>query len=315
MAPRVSLSLPVFNGEAYLEPTIRSLLAQDFTDFELIITDNASTDRTEDICRDFARRDPQIRYVRNERNRGAAANFNLGFDLSSGEYFKWCAADDLLSANYLSECVRALDGNRRAAVAYGRVVEIDEAGTETSRVEAPIPGLQKGRAVERLRALLPEHTRDGAIFGLHRRATLQRTKLHQPYYSSDCALLSEIVVLGKVLYLPQATLFNREHPRRSINLDTEARVRWQNPESSAANAFELSRRIAHLYSVAFRHRDVAPLHLSWYYVTLWAIRPIHVGRVALEGVGAVSPAARRSLRAGGLRLLGLLESARGRRSA
>jgi glycosyltransferase involved in cell wall biosynthesis len=314
MTPRVSLSLPVYNGEPYLEQAIRSILEQDFTDFELVITDNASTDRTEEICRGFAGQDRRIRYLRNARNLGAAANFNLGFANTGGEYFKWCAADDLLSPNYLGECVRALDANPRAAVAYGKLVEIDERGAETSAVEPSIPSLQHLAEAERLRALLPEHVLVGAIFGLYRRSALSRTALHQPYYSSDCALLSEIVLLGEVLHLPEASLFNREHPTRSVNLSTSARLLWQDPGATGVNSFELSRRIAHLYSMAYRHRGSAPLHRTWLYITLWAMRPIHVGRMALEAIGAVSPSSRRRLRGAGLRLLGLLEGAR-RRSA
>src|SRR5581483_2235196 len=109
MSARVSLAMPIYNGERYVEETIRAILAQDFTDFELIITDNASTDRTEEICRRFAAQDQRVRYVRNERNLGAAANYNLGLALATGEYFKWCAHDDLISPNCVGALVSALD--------------------------------------------------------------------------------------------------------------------------------------------------------------------------------------------------------------
>jgi hypothetical protein len=136
------------------------------------------------------------------------------------------------------------------------------------------------------------------------------TTLHQPYFSSDCVLFSEIVLLGEVLHLPQATLFNREHPSRSVNLSTSERLLFQNPSAKGGNSFELSRRIAHLYSIAYRHRGVAPLHRTWLYITLWAIRPLHLGRVALEAIGAVSPSARKHLRSFGLRLLSVLDAPR-----
>jgi glycosyltransferase involved in cell wall biosynthesis len=126
--PRVSLAMPVYNGENYVAEALDSILAQDFADFELIITDNASTDSTEAICRDYARRDPRIRYHRHPRNLGAAPNYNSGYELATGEYLKWCAHDDRISANYLSECVRLLDADPQVALAFGRTQCIDGAG-------------------------------------------------------------------------------------------------------------------------------------------------------------------------------------------
>ena len=105
-SPPISVALPVYNGEKFIGDAIRSILAQDHKNFELIITDNASTDGSEKICGDFAASDP--RYVRNERNLGAGPNFNLGFELSRGKYFKWCACDDRISENFLNCCLAAL---------------------------------------------------------------------------------------------------------------------------------------------------------------------------------------------------------------
>ena len=315
MPPRISLSLPVYNGEPFLELALRSILAQDFTDFELVITDNASTDRTEEICRRFASEDARVRYFRNPRNLGAAGNFNLGFSLTTGEYFKWCAADDLLSPNYLSECVRALDENAGATVAYGKLVEIDSNSEATGFVEPSPPALEQLPPAARLRALLPLHVVVAAIFGLYRREALEATPLHAPYYTSDCALLAEIVLMGPALYRPDAILYNRDHPTRSTNLHSSTRQTWQNPAATGRNPFELSQRICHLYAMAYRHRHVAPLHRTWAEVTLWALGPIPLSRVALELVGAVSPRTRESLRGGGLKLLAALETMRGRRSA
>ena len=106
--PRVSIGLPVYNGENYMAAAIDSLLAQTFTDFELIISDNASTDATEQICRDYAHRDGRIRYYREEVNRGAAWNFTHTFELARGEYFKWHAHDDLCARPCWSAASRCL---------------------------------------------------------------------------------------------------------------------------------------------------------------------------------------------------------------
>ena len=100
---RISVAIPVYNGEKYLGAAIGSILAQTFHHFELIISDNASTDRTAAICREFAARDARIRYHRQPRNFGAAANFNRSHELATGEYFKWAAHDDLLEPEYLAQ--------------------------------------------------------------------------------------------------------------------------------------------------------------------------------------------------------------------
>ena len=100
--PRVSVGLPVFNGENFLEAAIRSVLEQSFADLELVVCDNASTDRTATIARDLAASDPRVRYHLNERNLGAAPNYNRTFALSTGELFKWLSHDDRLEPGYLA---------------------------------------------------------------------------------------------------------------------------------------------------------------------------------------------------------------------
>src|SRR4051812_29250250 len=96
--PLVSIGLPVYNGENYVADAINCVLSQTFSDWELIISDNASTDRTLDICREFARKDAKIRIYQYERNMGVSPNHNRVFELSRGAFFKWIAHDDLFSA-------------------------------------------------------------------------------------------------------------------------------------------------------------------------------------------------------------------------
>src|SRR4051794_35048945 len=103
--PQVSIGLPVFNGERYLASALDCLINQDFDDFELIISDNASTDATESICRDYAEKDKRIRYFRNEANIGATQNYNRVFELASGEYFKWASHDDECHPSLIRRCL------------------------------------------------------------------------------------------------------------------------------------------------------------------------------------------------------------------
>jgi glycosyltransferase involved in cell wall biosynthesis len=99
--PKVSIGVPVFNGENYLAQALESILAQDFADFEVIISDNCSTDKTPEICTSFAKRDSRVKYFRNDSNIGASPNYNRTFELSRGEYFKWCAHDDRCGRAFL----------------------------------------------------------------------------------------------------------------------------------------------------------------------------------------------------------------------
>ncbi len=189
-SPRVSLGLPVYNGERFLRAAIDSLLAQTFTDFELIICDNASTDATSAICREFSARDSRIRYFRNEQNIGPAANFNLAFGRARGEYFKWAAADDLCEPDLLALCVDALDRDPDAAMAFTGTKCIDAdanvAGQDNYILATDSPSPQR-----RFRSLIfVDHRRHGAFeaFGLYRSRVLQDTPLFEAYCRGDSVL-------------------------------------------------------------------------------------------------------------------------------
>lgn len=109
--------MPVYNGKAFIREAIDSLLAQTFTDFELIISDNASTDGTDASCRKYAERDSRIRYVRQPENRGAVTNFQFVLDEAVGKYFMWAAADDMLgTTETLSNLVKSLDDGFEMAI-------------------------------------------------------------------------------------------------------------------------------------------------------------------------------------------------------
>ena len=125
---KLSVGLPVWNGEEFLEGAIRCILAQSFGDFELVISDNASTDRTAEICHSFD--DSRIVYHRHEENLGAAWNFNRVFELCRGEFFKWAAHDDLVAPSYFQKCIDALHDDPEAILAYTGVHSIDENGQQ-----------------------------------------------------------------------------------------------------------------------------------------------------------------------------------------
>src|SRR5919109_5579420 len=148
---RVSIGMPVYNGVRFLKEAIESILAQTFEDFELIISDNASIDQTEQICREYAAKDKRIRYYRNEKNLGAARNYNRVFELSTGEYFKWQAHDDLCDPQFLEKGVAVLARDPSIVLCYSKFLRIDEHGNpltmETSKVRGGAKPHERFRSV------------------------------------------------------------------------------------------------------------------------------------------------------------------------
>ncbi len=219
--PAISIGLPVYNGEKYLAGAIESLLAQSFDDFELIVADNASRDGTEQICREYARQDGRIRYVRNARNIGAGPNFNLTFQLASGRYFKWAAHDDLCAPEFLSRCMDVLENDRGAVLAYTRVTIIDEAGKGLESYIYKLP-TDSNDPVVRFRALLQGHM-CFEVFGLIRRDALAKTPLMGGYSMGDGVLLARLALIGRFEEIPEALFYSRRHRKQSASLIADRR--------------------------------------------------------------------------------------------
>lgn len=250
--PRVTIGLPIYNGQNYLAQTMDSILAQTYRDFELIISDNASTDGTEAICREYAARDGRVRYVRNDENIGASANYNRVFELGQGVYFKWAAHDDLLAPTYLERCVEVLDRNPDVVVAYTQAKAIDDQGN----VVKVYPGKQHFSDPEP-RQRFYEFVLDPhpvvAVFGLMRRDVLGRTRLIGKYAGSDRPLLSELSLLGKFYEVPEHLFFYRFHEAQSWggNKSAQAQQAWYDPRRGGKVTFPQWRLLReHLGSIA-----------------------------------------------------------------
>jgi glycosyltransferase involved in cell wall biosynthesis len=209
---RLSVGMPVYNGERFLREAIDSILGQTYEDFELVVSDNASTDGTEEICRDYARRDPRVVYLRSEVNRGAAWNHNRLIEVARGSLFKWVGADDIYRPEFLSRCVAALDADPDAVLAYPRTIVIDEAGTPVSEY-APDWDLRSPDPFERLRTVIPRigNFNADAVSGVVRTQALRSTRLLPRYYGGDKALLGELCLRGKFLEVPEYLLLRRMH--------------------------------------------------------------------------------------------------------
>jgi glycosyltransferase involved in cell wall biosynthesis len=224
--PQVSIGMAVYNGEKYLEQAINSILAQTFTDFELIISDNASSDRTPEICKRFAAQDNRIRYQRNPTNIGGANNENSTFRLSRGEYFRWAAYDDICAPELLEKCVQVLDSDPSVILCYTGIYEIDEFGNPIKTTF-----IHRGKSIrphERFRDVAAREHHCEESYGLMRSEIVRRTRLQLNYTDSDRVFLTELSLYGRFHEIPEPLFYKRYHPKNEY-LDWRTRMAWFDP--------------------------------------------------------------------------------------
>lgn len=228
--PKVSIGLAVFNGEKYIREAIDSILAQTFTDFELIISDNASTDRTEEICRDYVVRDPRVRYQRNSTNIGGANNENLTFQLSKGKYFRLAAHDDVLAPELIAKYVEVLDNEPTVVLVYSTIVKIDENGKHIGLIDKDLAVSPK--VSNRFRELANWLHGCEISYGLIRSSILHKTDLQLNYSDSDRTLLCELSLYGRFYRIPEPLFYKRYHSQMSTvayTNDPLVRMAWFHP--------------------------------------------------------------------------------------
>ena len=243
--PRVSIGVPVYNGERYLAATLDSLIGQTFEEFELIICDNASTDRTAEIARAYAARDRRIRYVPSDRNIGSVRNFNRAFRLGTGEYFRWFSADDLAAPESLARCVEVLDAEPAVVLAYPKTRLIDAEG-QTIRDYDDRLHLTMADPCERFQELLGRIGYTNAVYGLMRTAAVQRTGLFGPYLASDEVFQAELVLHGLFWEIPAVLFFRRIHAAASSGMTLAERLSFDRPERARAREMSMWKRLVGL---------------------------------------------------------------------
>lgn len=231
--PRVSIGLPVYNGEQYLAESLDALLGQSYEDFELIISNNASTDGTEEICRRYLTMDRRIRYVRQPSNIGAAPNHNFVFQQARGELFKWASHDDLYGRDLLLRCVEALDEHSHIVLSHAWQAIIDGAGNVTQSLDYPL-ATDSLRAPERFRSLLFAPCGDD-FYGVIRADVLRRTPLHDSYHHADRTIVAEIGLHGPFFQVPELLYFRRDHPDRAERAKPTKHARCANMDPRRAD--------------------------------------------------------------------------------
>lgn len=206
LKPRVSVGIPVYNGERFIERAIGSILGQTFTDLELVISDNASTDRTEGICRAYAMRDPRVRYSRQEANVGMVANLNRVAELACGDYFMWLCCDDYRSPDFVARCVEVLDNDPNVSMCFSQLTFVDDENRVISRPGDPwfpdaehlhLRAPDSTSPHERLRSLLLYSDRHPEETGMFRLSQICNRVVNLPYPGGNKVFLAEMALKGR----------------------------------------------------------------------------------------------------------------------
>ena len=256
--PVLSIGLPVYNGQRYLSKALDSLLKQEFEDFELIVSDNGSTDQTEAICREAAASDSRIRYLRNDQNQGATWNFRKVLEASSGEFFKYAAYDDECYPAMLRKCMDAIRADSSIALVYTRSELIDENSAVVPPQCSPrwdSIATSARYASIRLWQVLWWVLHGQACYGVMRASFLRRIR---PFGSvaGDWVVLAQLAMLGKIVEIPEVLFRLRRHSSNSWNgtVTSVQVLQWHNPRASRLEKlipFRVAIVLEHMKSVSY----------------------------------------------------------------
>ena len=283
-SPLVSVGLFVYNGERFIEEALLSILNQTLTDFELIISDNASTDRTGEIVQAYAKRDDRIRYYRNEKNIGAGWNARRVYELATGKYFRWATADDLLEPDLLRRCVEILENSPDCVVAHTRTKEVDEQGNFIKNYVQPMRTDYDDPVARFREMLLTGGDMCYQIYGVMRMSALRQIPPQGIYVNADGVLLVRMSLLGRFYEVPEYLFINRKHSGQSmatlpVRLQQPRRFRltswccsslpppeWWDPSKSRAVTFPEFRLLLEHFLTIFRAPLSAGQKLRCYFM-------------------------------------------------
>lgn len=292
--------MPVYNGEKYLQNAINSVLSQTFGDFELFISDNASTDRTQDICRAAMAADPRVRYSRSDINRGAAVNFTRALELSSpAEFFKWLPHDDTIAPDYLAKCVAALDAAPDASLCDTNAAVIDEHGVQIAVYDSGLKAVTEAkRASDRFAEYILTRHSNLECMGLIRRRCLDGSVLMDSYYLAERAFVAQLTLKGRFVRILEPLFGNREHPQRATHLID--RVAWASHHNTGRNGWKRFGQLAlFVHYVKIVNRDAPDAAERWrcygHLLRWWTVNA-NALLFFSDLVGFISPSLYRSIR-------------------
>ena len=250
--PRVSVGMPVYNGEEFIGEAIRSILDQSFRDIELIICDNASDDATGEICRTFAASDSRVRYYENPVNIGVTDNYSKVVGYARGEYFKWASCNDYCGRDLIARCVEVLDRRPDAVLCYPKTRLFDSVIADAKDYEDNLD-LQQQDPISRFELLIDHIHLNNVMNGVIRTDALRRTQLLKAFLSSDFSLLMELVLQGKFVEIPDRLFYRRINTQaHSSQVSESEMLRRYWPDTKKALTFRTWRLHREYFAAAFR---------------------------------------------------------------
>lgn len=240
--PRIVLGMPVYNGQKHICETLDSILAQTIGDFRLVISDNASTDATGDICREYAQQDDRICYYRQPENLGFAKNFSFVFQPNGAPYFKWVAHDDLIKPTYLQRCLELLEQDDSLSMAHCVTMRIDEESKETGKYNNL--RLNSDRISDRFWGIL-WIIDIYEVYGVMRSNLVAKTNLAGNYVGSERTMLAKMLLQGNIGYVEEGLFSRRDHAGAQTAIHIQARqtrnyaaiLKSQAPQSKVPRLF------------------------------------------------------------------------------
>jgi len=217
----ITIGMPVFNGEKFIEKRLDSLLKQTHTNFELIISDNASTDKTGTICKKFANKDARIIYLRQKKNIGGISNFKFLLNKARGKFFIWTAVDDILLPTFLENNLKILESQKRIVCStskiesYGENTDFIDKITETSLIKRLEKKIRKhfwlienisfsGSFEEKVRNFLKKRGAEQIFYGLFRTEQLKKIFVEDNFHTGfDLALLINALKIGDIYVIDE----------------------------------------------------------------------------------------------------------------
>jgi glycosyltransferase involved in cell wall biosynthesis len=229
--PTVTIGIPAYNAEQFLSQSIECFLAQTFGDIEIIVSDNASTDRTRAIVLDYAARDPRVRYEPTNVNLGMTRNYNRLVGLARAPYFRWSAADDLSGPTSVARCLEVLQREPSVVLAYPRTTLIDAQGNVLRDYDDNLH-LVDERPSQRFDQYLERIGLCNILYGLMRTGELRRTRLMPSFIGADIVFQGELALRGKIWEVPERLFLRRFHIAASSGMNLDQLAVYYNPGTS-----------------------------------------------------------------------------------
>lgn len=207
--PLVTIGVPVYNGEENIQSALDSLLLQTYQNIKIVISDNASVDRTAEICQEYEKRYKKIQYYKNDINYGSVYNFNKLMDLSNGKYFMWASSHDLWDPTLVSKCVSILEKEKDVVLVYPRTLLIDR-NNKPLMITPDEIDTRNMDAFSRYISIISNLSWCNMFCGVIRRDALVKCGRLKEVIGPDHAFLAELSLIGPFAQIKEPLYFRRK---------------------------------------------------------------------------------------------------------